>query len=391
VRGSDKREVRMKIRIAAALGTIVVLAAMAALAQSKGNSIMKKQDFGTIADGRTAHLYTLSNSAGTQISIMDYGATVVSIRVADRKNQITDIALGYDDAASYEKGDAFFGGTIGRYGNRIAKGKFTLDGKTYTLLQNNNGQSLHGGSAPFSKVMWNCVDASSHGTPILWCDYVSKDGEGGYPGNLSVKVTFSLSAKSEFKIEYSATTDKDTVVNLTNHTYFNLAGEGSGDILKQRMMLHASKFTPVDDVLIPTGELRPVAGTPFDFTKSTEIGARIDQDDQQLKFAHGYDHNWMIDGGGGAGRTVTAAEAYDQASGRVLTVTTTEPGIQFYSGNFLDGTIHGKGGKVYGRRSAFCLETQHFPDSPNHPNFPSTELKPGMKLSSMTIYRFSTR
>lgn len=391
-REGRESEIGMRIGTISMLALVGLIATCGAniSAQSKGNSDMKTSDFGAIADGRHTHLYTLSNDAGTKVAITDFGATIVSIVVADRSKKFADIALGYDDAAGYEKGDAFFGGTIGRYGNRIAKGQFTLDGKTYSLLQNNNGQSLHGGAAPFNKMMWNCKDASASGSPILQCDYLSKDGEGGYPGNLSVRVTFSLSAKNDLKIAYSATTDKDTVLNLTNHTYFNLAGEGSGDILKQQMMLHASKFTPVDEMLIPTGELRAVAGTPFDFTKSTAIGARIDQDDQQLKFGRGYDHNWAIDGGGAA-KLVTAAEAYDEASGRLLTVMTTEPGVQFYSGNFLDGTIHGKGGKIYVHRGAFCLETQHFPDSPNQPKFPSTELKPGMKLSSTTIYRFSTR
>jgi aldose 1-epimerase len=372
---------------------IAFVAAIAVAAQApppKGPTHVKSSIFGELSDGREAHLYTLANKNGMEVAISDYGATIVSIKVPDRKGNFADVALGYDSPKGYATGDSYFGGTIGRYGNRIAHGQFTLDGHTYNLAKNNGENSLHGGAAPFNKAMWTATEIPAAGDAALRCTYISKDGEGGYPGNLSVRVTFTLTEKNELKIEYFATTDKDTVLNLTNHSYFNLAGEGSGDVLAQVMQLHASRFTPVDETLIPTGELRKVEGTPFDFREATAIGSRIEQDEQQLKYGRGYDHNWVLDEGA-QGSLVAAAEAYDPASGRVMDVLTTEPGIQFYTGNFLDGTIHGKAGKVYGHRGAFCLETQHFPDSPNHPAFPSTELKPGMKFESTTIYRFSTR
>ena len=277
------------------------------------------------------------------------------------------------------------GATVGRYANRIGGAKFSLDGTEFTLPKNDGPNHLHG---VFNKVFWDAKPASGKNGPSLHLHYLSKDGEEGYPGNLSVDVTFTLTNSNELKMEYSATTDKKTVVNLTNHCYFNLAG--SGNILENKLTLHAARFTPVDATLIPTGELRSVAGTPFDFRESTAVGARIEQDNEQLKLGHGYDHNWMLD----AGITKTpglAATLYDPSSGRTLEVLTTEPGIQIYTGNFLDGTIHGKGGQAYERRSAICLETQHFPDSPNHPDFPSTTLAPGKKFHSVTIYKFSAR
>jgi aldose 1-epimerase len=332
----------------------------------------------------------LTNKTGLEVAITNFGGTLVSIKTPDRGGKSEDVILGFDTVGEYESGKDFFGGTIGRYGNRIAHGKFSLDGNTYTLPKNNGENSLHGGITGFNKKMWTAKDVSSSAGQALELTYLSKDGEEGYPGNLSVKVVFTVMAeKNALKIDYSATTDKDTVVNLTNHAYFNLSGQGNGDILRHEMQLHGSKFNPVDTGLIPTGELKAVAGTPFDFLKSTAIGARITQDDEQLKFGKGYDHNWILDRKPGG--LAPAALAYDPQTGRTLEITTTEPGIQFYSGNFLDGTVHGKAGKAYPLRSAFCLETQHFPDSPNQPKFPSTALKPGQHYHSATVYSFSTK
>ncbi len=296
----------------------------------------------------------------------------------------------YDKIDDYLTNKAYFGAIIGRYGNRIAHGKFTLDGNTYTLPKNDGDNTLHGGTRGFNRRLWTAKDVSSTRGHALELSYRSRDGEEGFPGNLSVKVVYTLTDQNELEISYSATTDKDTVVNLTNHSYFNLAGQGSGDILEHQLMIHADRFTPVDQTLIPTGQLRAVKGTPFDFTKVATIGARINQEDQQLKFGKGYDHNWVLNGGSKSS-PAPAAEAYEPKSGRVLEVLSTEPGVQFYSGNFLDGTIRGKGGKVYNLRYGFCLETQHFPDSPNHPDFPSTVLKPGDKYGTTTIFKFSTR
>ncbi|HST11106.1 MAG TPA: aldose epimerase family protein, partial [Terriglobales bacterium] len=278
----------------------------------------------------------------------------------------------------------------GRYGNRIAHGQFKLGGSTYNVPKNDGENSLHGGNVGFNKRLWTGKDVSGPHGQALELTYLSKDGEEGYPGNLNVKVVYTLTDQNELKINYSATTDKETVLNLTNHSYFNLAGQGNGDILEHQLTLHADRFTPVDKTLIPTGELRPVKGTPFDFTKPTAIGARIDADDEQIKFGKGYDHNWALNSGGKGGVKL-AAEAYEPKSGRVLQVLTDQPGIQFYTGNFLDGSITGKGGKVYNHRFAFCLETQHFPDSPNHPSFPTTTLKPGQQYHTITIFKFSKK
>lgn len=354
------------------------------------NSAARSRAFGKTADGQEVQLYTLSNKNGMEVEITNFGGTIVSIKVPDKSGKLTDVVLGYDDVAGYESGTAYFGGTIGRYGNRIGGAKFALDGHTYSLPANDGPNTLHGGIRGFNKQVWTAKDVSGAAGKALELTYLSKDGEEGFPGNLSAKVVFTLTDANSLKIDYSATTDKDTVVNLTNHSYFNLSGEGEGDILGDELRIPASKFTPVDSTLIPTGELRSVAGTPFDFNRATRIGERINQDDQQLKFGKGYDHNWVLN----AGITASlhfAAEAHDPKSGRVLRVLTTEPGLQFYTGNFLDGTIHGKGGKAYNYRSAFCLETQHFPDSPNHANFPSTELKPGQKYHSTTVFEFSMR
>jgi aldose 1-epimerase len=351
---------------------------------------IKKESFGKTTGGEQIDIYTLSNKKGMEVSITNFGATVVTLKVPDRAGKATDIVLGYDTLDGYEKGTSYFGATVGRYGNRIAGGKFSIDGKTYTLPKNNGENTLHGGIVGFNKKVWKAREIASKGGESLEMTYLSADGEEGFPGNLSTKVVFTLPAdRNELKIDYAATTDKDTVLNLTNHSYFNLAGEGNGDILDHVMTLHAKQFTPVDKGLIPTGELKNVAGTPMDFNNATAIGKRINESDEQLVFGKGYDHNWVLTRAGGSELSL-AAEAYDPKSGRKLEVLTTEPGVQFYSGNFLDGA-KGKGNKPYPQRAAFCLETQHFPDSPNHPNFPSTLLKPNAGFHSQTVFRFSAK
>lgn len=340
---------------------------------------------GKMPDGTSIEIYTLSDPP-YEARIATYGAILFSFRTPDRNGKVADILLGFDNLDGYVSNfngpsDSYFNAIIGRYANRIAKGSFTLDGKKYSLPQNDGENTLHSGKHGFNNVVWQAKPVAN-GVEL---SYLSKDGETGFPGNLSSTVRYTL-VKGELKIEYSATTDKDTVLNLTNHAYFNLAGEG--DVLNDQVTIHASRFTPVNSTLIPTGELKSVEGTPFDFRKATAIGARINTDNGQLKLGHGYDHNWVLDGGG---KFAEAAEVYDPASGRLLKVSTDQPGIQMYTGNFLDGTIKGKGGKLMQRRTAVCFETQHFPDSPNHPQFPTTELKPGEKFHSITIYSLSAR
>jgi aldose 1-epimerase len=303
---------------------------------------------------------------------------------------VADLVLGYDDLEGYVADKSYFGAIIGRYANRIAHAQFTLDGASYPLAKNDGDNALHGGTKGFNKRVWTARDISGNDGQALELSYFSKNAEEGYPGNLTAKVIYTLSSKNELKIEYQASTDKDTVVNLTNHSYFNLAGQGNGDILSHRLTIHAKEFSPVDATLIPGAAPENVQGTPFDFSEGETIGARINQDDPQLKFGRGYDHNWILNSKGEHPLSL-AAEVYEPASGRVMEVWTTEPGVQFYSGNLLDGTVRGKEGKMYGHRSAFCLETQHFPDSPNHPAFPSTILKPGQQFHSTTVYRFLTR
>jgi len=346
-----------------------------------------REAFGKTPDGKPVDLYTLRNDKGAEARISYYGGIVVSIKVPDRNGQLGDVVLGYDNLDDYIKNNPFFGAMVGRYGNRIAKGKFTLDGKQYTLATNNYPNALHGGLKGFDKVVWGASTATTPTGPSLELRYLSKDGEEGYPGDLSVKAVYTLTDDNALKLDYTATTDKATVINLTHHSYFNLAGKG--DILNHQVMLQADKFTPVDSTLIPTGELRPVDATPFDFRTPTAIGARINQNDEQLKFGNGYDHNWVINKP--AGELGLMARVYEPATGRVLEVLSTEPGLQFYTGNFLDGTITGKGGWVYKFRNAFCMEPQHYPDSPNHPSFPPVVLKPGETYKNTIIYRFSTR
>jgi aldose 1-epimerase len=341
------------------------------------------RDFGKTPPGETVELYTLKNAKGVEAAISTYGGVLVSLKVPDRAGALGDIVLGFDDFNGYLKPPPYFGALIGRYGNRIAHARFTLDGVEYKLAKNNGDNSLHGGNRGFDKVVWKAKLGNG-----LELTYLSKDGEEGYPGNLSVTVVYTLTDNNELKIDYTATTDKDTVVNLTNHSYFNLAGQGEGDILAHQLTLNADRYTPVDKGLIPTGELRSVEGTPFDFRQPHAIGERIGSSDEQIGLGGGYDHNFILNRTGDG--LSLAAKVNEAKSGRVLEVLTTEPAIQFYTGNFLDGTIAGKGGKIYGRRSALCLETQHYPDSPNHPSFPSTELKPGAVYHTTTVYRFST-
>ncbi len=375
----------MCVALAASLAMAVLAEKSAEMAKS-----MEKKVFGTTADGKTADLYTLKNKTGMQVSITNFGATVVSIMVPDKAGKMADVALGYDDLAGYELNKNYLGVLVGRYGNRIAHGKFSIDGTEYTLAKNNGDNSLHGGIKGFNKAMWEAKDVSKGGEAAVEMKYVSKDSEEGYPGNLSVTVVYTLTNKNELKIDYSATTDKKTVVNLTNHTYFNLAGQGNGDILKQDLMINADTFTPVDSGLIPTGELKKVEGTPFDFRKATAIGARIEANDEQIKLGGGYDHNFVLNRKAATGLSL-AARASDAASGRAMEVWTTEPGVQFYTGNFLDGSFKGKGGIAYQKRTALCLETQHFPDSPNHPSFPTTLVKPGEKYHTTTVYKFEAK
>jgi aldose 1-epimerase len=348
-----------------------------------GTSKVTRRVFGETADGVAIDLYNLTNAKGMEASIMTRGGILVSLLAPDRNGKLADVVLGYDDFAAYEAGSTFFGALIGRYGNRIGGARFTLNGVEYQLTN-----TLHGGKQGFDKRVWRATEVSDPEGPSLELTYISKDGEEGFPGTLSAKVVYTLTSQNELKIDYTATTDKDTVVNLTNHSYFNLAGAGEGDVLRHQVTINADRFTAVDSGLIPTGELRSVKGTPFDFTKPVAIGTHIDQDDEQLKFGRGYDHNWVLNERRGS--LSKAAEVYEPSSGRVMEVWTTEPGLQFYTGNSL-GAIRGKGGNVYGRRGAFCMETQHFPDSPNKPDFPTTLLKPGSIYHTTTIYRFSAR
>ena len=359
----------------------LVLALMTIAADLQGQ--VTKQPFGKTPDGTPVDVYTLKDGA-LEARIITYGGIVISLKVPDKSGKSADVVLGYDSLDGYLAKGPYFGAIIGRYGNRIAGGKFTLDGKTHSIPPNDGPNALHGGPRGFDKVVWKAQEIP-HGIEL---SHVSPDGDQGFPGTLTALVRYTLSGK-DLKIEYSATTDKNTVLNLTNHSYFNLAGQGNGDILKHEVKLNAGRFTPVNDVLIPTGELATVDGTPFDFRKSTAVGARINDDNEQLRRGKGYDHNWVLDSGGG--KLAEAAEVYEPTTGRVMQVWTDQPGVQFYTGNFLDGTITGKDGKVYQQRAALCLETQHFPDSPNLPNFPSTELKPGQKYHTVTIYRFSSR
>jgi aldose 1-epimerase len=360
---------------------------MSLLASSGKERQVKKETFGTTPEGKPVDLYILTNAHGLEVRVINFGGIITSLRVPDKNGKLDDIVLGFDNLDGYLENKPYFGAIIGRYANRIANGKFTLDGHEYTLAKNNGSNSLHGGLKGFNKVIWQAEPFRNHQGMGVTLSYTSKDGEEGYPGNLRVKVTYTLTEKNELAIDYEATTDKATPVNLTQHTYFNLAGEGSGDVLAHELRLNADRFTPIDKNLIPTGEIRSVKGTPLDFTQPATIGARINDPYDQLVIAHGYDHNFVVTRKDDS--LQFAARVREPKSGRVLEAYTTEPGIQLYSANFLDGSVIGKHGHAYKQREAFCLETQHFPDSPNHPDFPSTILRPGNTFHSRTVFKFS--
>lgn len=347
---------------------------------SAGEPIVQKEIFGKTTDGEPVEIYTIKNSNGLRARVMTWGAGLVEMRVPDRDGKVADVTLGFDSLDGYLKRHPYFGTTTGRYANRIAKGEFTLDGKTYTLAKNNGANHLHGGLKGFDMRNWK-AESTANGVRFT---YTSADGEEGYPGTLKAAITYTLTDKNELRLDYEATTDKPTVVNLTNHAYWNLAGAGAGDILGHELTLVPTRFTPVDETSIPTGKIEPVAGGPMDFTKPKTIGRDFE------KVPGGYDHNYVIDTKKSESLTL-AAEARDAASGRTMKVFTTEPGIQFYTGNFLDGSVIGKGGVAYKKNFGFCLETQHFPDSPNRPDFPTTVLRPGETFRSTTVYEFSSK
>ncbi|WP_148862876.1 aldose epimerase family protein [Marinobacter fonticola] len=386
-----------------ALGASLGLLFAAGSIHADGNKTMndlesvKRSSFGALPDGRKADLYRIVNANGVEMRVTNYGGIVTSLWTPDASGQFDDIVLGFDNlegylSDAYMTSNPYFGALIGRYGNRIAGGAFELNGETFELATNNGPNHLHGGDKGFNRELWEAKPFENEQGAGLVLTYASADGEEGYPGKLEVEVTYTLTDNNELAIDYRATTTKATPVNLTQHSYFNLQGEGSGSILDHRLTINADAFTPVDKTLIPTGEIRPVEGTPFDFTKATAIGDRIDNDNQQLAFGQGYDHNFVLDRASAADDTlVLAARVIEPDSGRVMEVATTEPGIQFYSGNFLDGTLTGKSGSAYKHRSGFALETQHYPDSPNQEGFPSTILEPGETYETRTVYTFSVR
>ncbi|HMP82173.1 MAG TPA: aldose epimerase family protein [Verrucomicrobiota bacterium] len=345
-----------------------------------------KAPFGTMPDGTPIEIYTLQNKHGMEARIINYGGTVVSLRVPDRNGRFDDIVLGYDHLDGYLTNSPYFGCLVGRYGNRIGGAKFTLNGQTYKLAANNGPNSLHGGVKGFDKVVWTVVKSTGNSLTLR---YLSKDGEEGFPGNLDVTAIYKVTDDNELKVEFSATTDKPTVCNLTHHSYFNLAGQGKGTILDHQVQINSDKITPVNQDLITTGEYADVTGTPFDFRKPTAVGARINDPDRQLQYGPGYDHNWVIQKP--LGQYGWHATVYEPTTGRVMEVWSNEPGMQFYAGNFLDGTIIGKGGAVYPLRSGFCMEPQHYPDSPNKPNFPPVTLLPGETYKCTIAYKFSVR
>lgn len=382
----------MKLRSALALTLVLTISLTASGCKTFGVckcTRVQKEAYGKMDDGTPINLYTLTNKTGAQLKITNYGCLVTSITVPDKNGKLDDVVLGYDKLGDYIHATPYFGAFIGRYGNRIAKGKFTLNGKTYTLTTNNGENALHGGEKGFDKVVWNARQICGNEGASIEFTYVSKDGEEGYPGTLTVKALHTWTDNNELKIVITATTDKDTVCNLTHHSYFNLAGcYAKKTILDHKVMIAASRYTPVDSTLIPTGELAPVKGTPFDFTTPRTIGSRVNQaGNQQLTYGKGYDHNYVLDKP--MGKLGLAARVSEETTGRVLEVLSTEPGLQFYVGNFLDGTTIGKGGIPYLFRYAFCMEPQHYPDSPNQKNFPSVVLRKGAEYKNTIIYRFS--
>lgn len=350
---------------------------------------VSRADFGKLPDGTTVELFTLTNASGMSVSAMNYGGIITSIKVPDRSGKLDDVVLGYDSLDGYLKDSPYFGAIVGRYANRIGNAQFTLDGKTYKLAKNDGPNTLHGGLKGFDKAVWQAQPFEHEGEVGVVFTHTSPDGEEGFPGTLSLKVTYTLTNKNELAFDYNATTDKPTVLNLTQHTYFNLGGDGSGDVLSHELMINADRYTPVDKTLIPLGQLATVEDTPFDFRTKTPIGARIDADHPQIRLGLGYDHNYVLNRA--RNELALAARVEEPKTGRVMEVHTTEPGIQFYTANHLDGSIIGKSGHAYGKRNAFCLETQHFPDSPNKTIFPTTTLKPGETFQSRTVYGFSVQ
>jgi aldose 1-epimerase len=360
-----------------------------AMESQKDSLAILQEDFGQLPSGESIQKYTMTNANGMAISVINYGGIITNLEVPDKDGKIADVVLGFNSLEGYLTPPPYFGAIIGRFGNRIAKGKFSLDGTEYTLAQNDGQNHLHGGNKGFDKVVWEVTKITNAESVALQLHYLSKDMEEGYPGNLNTTVTYTLTNDNTLKVNYKANTDKKTVVNLTQHSYFNLSGDFSKDILGQQIAINADTFLPVDATLIPTGEFKPVAGTPFDFKQSKTIGKEINQDTEQLKRGLGYDHCWVLNRNSDG--LSLAATAYDPGSGRFMEVYTTEPGIQFYSGNFLDGTLKSKSGGTYAKRSGFCLETQHYPDSPNQENFPSVVLNPEQTYTSETTFKFSVK
>jgi aldose 1-epimerase len=383
--------------IAAGLGVAGLVGCTSMPESNNTIGTITQATFGYTAARTPVEIYTLRNGHGMEARIITYGGIVQSLKVPDKDGKLEDVVLGYDTLDGYLTNNPYFGCLVGRYGNRIGGAKFTLEGKTYTLATNNGPNSLHGGIVGFDKVVWKAKSWFTLDGPALELNYVSKDGEEGFPGTLKVTAIYTLTENNELHLDFTATTDKPTVCNLTHHSYFNLKGQGNGDILGHEVYINADKITPVDKDLITTGELKPVDGTPFDFRKPTAIGARINDPDQQLQYGPGYDHNWVInkpldkEGKPMLNKFSLQARVHEPTTGRVMEVWSTEPGLQFYAGNFLDGSIIGKEGKMYPRRSGFCMEPQHYPDSPNKPMFPSTELKPGKTYQTSIVYRFSVK
>jgi aldose 1-epimerase len=377
-----------KMELILLAGVVLAMVCLTGCAGSGGEpkEQISEEPFGKTPDGKPVQIYTLRNPGGIEARICTYGGIVVSLKAPDRNGRMQDVVLGYDNLAAYIKRNPYFGALVGRFANRIANAKFTLDEKTYTLAANNGANALHGGLKGFDKVVWDSRSVIRAEGATLELTYFSKDGEEGYPGNMNVKAVYTVTKDNALRLDYTATTDKDTIINLSQHSYFNLAG--GGDVLNHEVVINADKFTPVDSTQIPTGELRPVEGTPFDFRQPHKIGERIHDPDPQLQVSKGYDHNWVINKG--TNDLMLVARVTEATSGRALEVLSTEPGLQLYTGNNLNGTITGKDGRVYQAYGAFCMEPQHFPDSPNQPKFPSTVLKPGKAFHSTIIYKFST-
>lgn len=368
---------------------LLLLLIFTSCSTNREDQMIEKSPFGKLDDGREVYLYTLKNKSGARVQIINYGARVVSLTMPDRNGNFSDVVTGYDSLKGYINDNSYFGAIVGRYGNRIAKGKFRLDGKEYQLTINDGKNTLHGGIIGFFKAYWNAESLESDSLPSLKLSLVSPDGDEGFPGTIKATVTYTLTNNDELKIEYTGTTDKPTIFNPTHHSYFNLSGNFNSTILDEKLSINADSTTPVNDELIPTGEIAPVENTPMDFRKPTLIGLHINDDNEQIKFGRGYDHNWVLNNyKKGVVRKV--ASLYDSTSGRFMEVYTDQPGLQFYSGNFLNG-IPGKDGTIYNYRTALCLETQHYPDSPNNPYFPSTILRSGEVYKQTTIYKFSTK